>query len=149
MTAPRRTSATPLGRHPLDPPQPHAATVVYGKMIAQGILDRAEALAGLTRTVQELAPTCDRSGGQARITWALDDATGHWVLERARLRSLIARHVLEGGDRGLTSAVLLAAASEMNRRTGAPLLGHEVRETAAQAMEAWLRQRAPRRRRHA
>ena len=70
-----------IGRHPLDPEAPHRAAPLFGRLVAQGLLARAEALDALLRT--PAPPELSRSGLQARLTHALDDATRAHARRRA------------------------------------------------------------------
>lgn len=136
-------------RHPLDPPHMHAGANRFGKMVAQGLLDRSDARVAVLVAVGNAVDggaTVDLSGLQARLVWALDDATRSWTLRRARVRHEIERLFFDGGAAGLKSTALLQSAHDLNAQHGTALLRHEVRSAAEQAAAAYLRQRQGRRR---
>jgi hypothetical protein len=72
-------------RHPTDPPAPWRAAATLGRLLAQGLLDPAEAAAALAAA---LAPGADASGWAARRAWRLAAARDGWA--RARHRALLA-----------------------------------------------------------
>ena len=104
----RMSARATINRHPLDPDAPHRAVPLFGRLVASGLLDRSEALQALLH-----APTdnqVSRSGLQARLTHALDDATRAHARRRGitehRLRRAVAAPLLARMPR----AALLAAA---------------------------------------
>lgn len=97
-----------IGRHPLDPDAPHRAAPLLGRLVAMGLLARREALDALLRAPAD--PLLSRSGLQARLTHALDDA----VRAHARRRDAAERAVRRALAAPLAArqprAALLAAA---------------------------------------
>jgi hypothetical protein len=80
-----------MTRHPLDPIAPHRAAPFLARLVACGLLGRAEALAAL---LQAAAPAqVSPCGRQTRLTHPLDDATANRAsaasAARAALRPLI------------------------------------------------------------
>ena len=78
-----------IGRHPLDPEAPHRAAPLLGRLVAQGLLDRAEALDALLHA--SAPPGLSRSGLQARLTHALDDAARAHARRRAGTERAVRR----------------------------------------------------------
>lgn len=109
---PFRVSATAIphatiNRHPLDPEAPHRAVPLFGRLVASGLLGRSEALHALLHAPINTAVS--RSGLQARLTHALDDATRTHARRRSttahQLRRAIAAPLLARTPRdGLLAA---------------------------------------------
>jgi hypothetical protein len=70
-----------MTRHPLDPIAPHRAAPFLARLVACGLLGRAEALAALLHAA---APAqVSASGRKARLTHAIDEATASAHTKRA------------------------------------------------------------------
>ena len=76
--------------HPLDPPAQHRAAVVFGRLVAAGLLTREECLPHLVRAGLRTRQV-DPAGLRARLAHTLHDAAA----VHARRRSRAARAVRE------------------------------------------------------
>jgi len=119
-----------MRRHPLDPAAQHRAAVVFGRLIAAGLLTREECLPHLVRAGLR-GRQSDPAGLRARLAHTLHDAAA----VHARRRSRAARAVREAIAPLLAAwsapAVIRAAARAANASLGAPLLAHEAEAIAA------------------
>jgi len=129
-TGPALPRAT-INRHPLDPEAPHRAVPLFGRLVASGLLDRSEALHALLH-----APTnqVSRSGLQARLTHALDDATRAHERRRNATERQLRRAVAAPLLARMPRAALLAAANAAD--PNADLLPRE-RRALVKAEVAW------------
>lgn len=98
-------TAAVIGRHSLDPEAPHRAAPLLGRLVAQGLLARREALDALLHAPAE---GVSRSGLQSRLTHALD-AAAH-ALRRAATEHAVRRAVAAPLLARVPRAALLAAA---------------------------------------
>lgn len=128
MSAARAT----IGRHPLDPDGPHRAAPVFARLVASGLLDRSEALAALLSTPDD--GRVSRSGLQARLTNALDNATRAHERRRAGTERQVRRAIAAPLQARMPRAGLLAAADAADR--DGDLLPRE-RRAVVEAEVAW------------
>ncbi|MBN9560200.1 MAG: hypothetical protein J0H14_05655 [Alphaproteobacteria bacterium] len=116
--------------HPLDPPAQHRAAIVFGRLVAAGLLTREECLPHLVRAGLR-ARRVDPAGLRARLAHTLHDA----AVVHARRRRRAARVVREAIAPLLAvwaaPAAIHAAARAANAGLGAPLLAREVEAIAA------------------
>jgi hypothetical protein len=97
-----------MTRHPLDPIAPHRAAPFLARLVACGLLGRAEALAAL---LYAAAPAqVSPCGRQARLTHALDDATALALVTRARAASAARAALRPLIEAGVPRRTLLATA---------------------------------------
>lgn len=102
-----------LGWHPLDPPEPHWAAPLLGRLVASGLMERDWALDALLHAADRLRkPGASASGLQARLTHRLDDAIRAHESLRARVERDVARAVLPAVLRRCSRAALLRMADE-------------------------------------
>lgn len=97
-----------INRHPLDPEAPHRAVPLFGRLVASGLLDRSEALHALLHA--PIHTQVSRSGLQARLTHALDDATRAHARRRNATEHRLCRAVAAPLRARMPRAALLAAA---------------------------------------
>ena len=119
------------------------ATDTIAKLIAQGLLTREEVLPDIIAAAHQAAPHQDRSGVQARATWALDDAIRNAHLFRSATAAAIRRAVHSLAEQRAPREQILRSAADINRRADSPLLTYEVREEAREAVAWWLNRNAP------
>ena len=105
-----RPAQATIGRHPLDPDGPHRAAPVLGRLVAAGLLARHEALQSLLHALPTVPAA--RSGMQARLTHALDDAAQAHVFRRAATARAIRRAVAALLQRRAPRADLMRAAAD-------------------------------------
>ena len=75
-----------LGWHPLDPPEPHRAAPLLGRLVASGLMERDWALDALLHAAERLRkPGASASGLQARLVHRLDDAIRAHERRRGRV----------------------------------------------------------------
>lgn len=122
--------------HPRDPTAPHRAAAFLARLVACGLLGRAEALAALLKAA---APArVSHCGRQARLTHALDDATASARSERADAAK---------AARAALAPLLLANSSRRNltivatRAAGPSLQQSEIRALTTDALARHLRNR--------
>ena len=120
-------------RHPLDPDAPHRAAPLLGRLVAQGLLARHEALDALLHAPAD--PRLSRSGLQSRLTHALDDAASAHARRRAATERAIRRAVAAPLLARAPRAVLIAAADAAD--PDGDLLPRE-RRALVKAEVAWL-----------
>lgn len=97
-----------INRHPLDPEAPHRAVPLFGRLVASGLLGRSEALHALLHAPVNTAVS--RSGLQARLTHALDDATRTHARRRHASEYQVRRAIAAPLLARMPRAALLAAA---------------------------------------
>lgn len=108
--APQTTRHT-LDRHPLDPPGPHRAAPVLGRLVADGLLPRDWALDALMHAAARLrTPGACAVGLRCRLTWKLDDAAWAHGLLRERVARAVRRAVVAPVLARAPRAALLARA---------------------------------------
>jgi hypothetical protein len=95
-------------RHPLDPEAPHRAAPLLGRLVAQGLLARQEALDALLHAPAD--PRLSRSGLQSRLAHALDDAASAQARRRAAAERAVRRALAAPLLARQPRAALLAAA---------------------------------------
>ena len=89
-----------LGWHRLDPPEPHRAAPLLGRLVASGLMPREVAVDALLHAAERLRrPGASASGLQARLSHRLDDA----IRAHERVRGRVEREV----RRAVRPAVLL------------------------------------------
>jgi predicted component of type VI protein secretion system len=118
-------------RHPRDPIAPHRAVPFLARLVACGLLGRAEALAALLHAA---APAnVSPCGRQARLTHALDDAThAHRTAAARGARAALAPLLEARAPR----PILLAAAT---RAASPALRGPEIEALTIEAIARHLR----------
>jgi hypothetical protein len=99
---------------------------VFGRLVAQGLMEADKALAPMVAAAAERFPQMDPAGRQMRLAHALRDAEAHWVQMRDRTRFAIRRALQPLLAERASSARLLVAAREVNGAAGGPLLDLEV-----------------------
>lgn len=114
---------------PRDPsPARLRAAAGFGRLVAAGLMDRAECLEALAAGQTFCA--------RVRLAHALTDATLHWGRARRRaeraVRTALAGQL--GGEARLPSATLRGAAHDANRALGYPLRAAEVEALAARVL---------------
>ncbi len=122
-------SVCPASRHPLDPSAQHRAAVVFGRLIAAGLMTREECLPHLVRAGLRVRRV-DPAGLRARLAHTLHDAAA----AHARRRSRAARAVRDAIAPLLAAwaapEAIRAAARDANAALGGPLLAHEAEAIA-------------------
>lgn len=96
---------------------------VFGRLVAQGLLDLEEAEAAMLARAS--AAEVDMPG-RVRLGWALRDSVAAWTAGRDRTRFGIRRAVGPLLAERRPAAALLAAARGVNEAAGAPLRDAEV-----------------------
>jgi len=99
---------------------------VYGRLVAQGVMARDEALASLLAAGAERMPRMAACGRDMRLAWALDDAVAAWRMGRDRTRFALRRALAPMLAERAPSARLLAVARSINLDAGGALLEREV-----------------------
>jgi len=124
-------------KHPLDPPQTHAAVPRFAPLIANGLLTVAEVVPTLMQHAVEHGYTGDRGGLQSRLSCALADQANAITAARDRAERDIRRAAWQAMDAlKPPDAVLRATAAVSDALTAT-----EVRSIVNDVAVSWLRQR--------
>ena len=100
-----------LGWHPLDPPAPHRAAPLLGRLVASGLMERDWALDALLHAAERLRrPGASASGLQTRLVHRLDDAIRAHEVRRAWAEREVRRAVAPEVLRRCPRAALLRLA---------------------------------------
>lgn len=124
-------------KHPMDPPQTHAAVPRFAPLIASGLLTVAEVVPTLMQHAVEHGYTGDRGGLQTRLSWALADQAEAITAARTRAERDIRKAAWQAMDALKPVDVIMRAAWEC----AGPLTSVEVRAILNDVAAAWLRQR--------
>ena len=121
--------------HRLDPVAPHKAAPFLARLVACGLLGRAEALAALlhAKAPAELLPC----GRKARLTYALDDATAAAHRHRNAAARATRHAIAPLLERKAPQAVLRATALQAGRPA---LRVREIEDVLANSIALHLRQ---------
>lgn len=114
---------------------------VFGRLVAQGMMARGEALAPLQAAAAARLPAMDASGRDMRLAWALDDAIAGWKRARERTRFAVRRALAPLLAERAPSARLLLVARAVNGEAGDPLTEREVLEEVRREV-FWAARRA-------
>lgn len=135
--------------HPHDPKTQWQAAETFGKLVAQGVIEHADALAAAFHAADAKAPRdLSRSDLRTRLAWHIHDCAEGWQRRRRHAEFLIRQDMRPLLERRLPAIEIVRAAHGVNERLGEPLLRREVVSIAAEEMQAALRfMRAPRSRR--
>jgi hypothetical protein len=98
-------------RHPRDPAAGHLAAECFGRLLATGRLDAAEASDTL-RAAALAATGVDRSGLQARLMHALADSFDQWTMRRGQANARVRRAVAPLLGAWAPGGVVLRAAAD-------------------------------------
>lgn len=102
------------------------AARTFGRLVAQGLLDHAEALAALIDAASAASVRGDPSGWRTWLAWTLADATRRAALDAGRTDTVIRRALAPLIAERRRSAELLATARAANAAAGDVLLPHHV-----------------------
>lgn len=116
------------------------AAQVFGRLIAQGMLEPAECYHALQDAAAKSAPSANPGGRQMVISHALRDSIAEWSMTRDRARRAIRKALDPLLERRAPSAEMLEAGEIANEDRGDPLLPREVREAVAECVTWHLRQ---------
>jgi hypothetical protein len=126
-------------QHPMDPEAPHRACDALGRLLAQGLLSRAECLDALSHAAR--ATEGDRRGFRTRLGWDLLDAARGWRRARRWAAERVEAALEPGLDARAARSVLLAAARRADR--GGALTEEEREAIALAAVRRRLRGGVP------
>lgn len=117
---------TPAPRGPISTAMPVRVADTFGRLLAQGLIGRGEALSAMLHGSEARGSRMDPSGRQARLAWALDDSAARWARARDVARFGIRRALGPLLATRAPSAALLTAARAVNDEGGGPLTDREV-----------------------
>lgn len=117
-----------------------AAAASMGKMVAQGLLERADALDSLCRAAFPKArPGADLRGLRTRLAWALNDSAEALCQARHRAEFDLRRALRPLFGQRADALTIIRHAHNINERQGASLLRREVVAIVGEEMHAALR----------
>lgn len=126
-------------QHPIDPEAPHRACDGLARLLAQGMLTRAECMDALARAAARTEG--DPRGFRTRLAWDLHLAWHHWRRVRRAALDRVEAALAPALDRRAPRRVLLAVA---RRADAAGALTADEREAVAlEAVRARLRPAPP------
>jgi hypothetical protein len=125
---------------PGDPETQFGAAARMGKLVAQGLLEPAEALDSLCAAAFARAhPAADRSGLRARLSWEMHDSADAWQSARHGAEMQIRRALQPLLNQRADATSIVRHAQALNERLQGPLLRPEVLAIVGEEMHAALR----------
>ena len=127
-------------RHPADNPGATAKVTRFAPLVSRGLLTTAECVEAV---ILQFPPrdAIHRSGLQARLSWALNDAVADLERRRRYVASLIRSYAWPAMDQRTPPATILAQVARINRENGT-LFEDGGRDVAEECCEQWLRREA-------
>jgi hypothetical protein len=129
-----------LGRHRLDAEGVHKSAAMFGKLVAQRLVDPDDAMKALLLAAKRAGYAGNFRGLRTRLSHVLHDHAHNWITAACEA-DIAVRKVIAPFIRARKSAI--PAAMFENEQRGAPLQPDAVRGIVAEEEAWWIRQGEP------
>jgi hypothetical protein len=125
-------------KHPLDPQTQWDAATTAGKLVAQGVIAKADVLPQLFDAAIRAGYTGDRRGLRSRLTWHLTEVTSYWRGVREKTERMMRQELITLLASFADGTDILDTAHKINEGANEPLLRFEVKRVVEEEIAKLL-----------